>query len=185
MPRKKKEPEPSAPQALALFRMNEYRSPLIRLPGGFWTVKRMKAEKVPGVGFVPLWHVGVSTVRAMEKRGWLRRLNEYPQEWRDTRAITVEGGLFLQALLRGVWFPKPKKVRGLVSDDAYIELATATRKVKILEEKTRIPSASFPGFHDTGVRVYLEWPGRPDPILEEVTPGGVPLKLLHLVRKLE
>jgi len=38
---------------------------------------------------VPEWWVTVPTLRALEKAGKLVRLNEFPEEWRDSRGLVL------------------------------------------------------------------------------------------------
>jgi len=61
----------TATQAKVLSMMAESPDRRIhRLPGGFWTVKGV------GIGFlgrVPAWYCSIRTLRALEKRGLIRR----------------------------------------------------------------------------------------------------------------
>ena len=74
--------------------------PIIRFPGGFWIVDTPAGKDKWGVPLDAkggtLWHTGVQTIRAMEKRGWIQRTNKWPEEWRDERTITNEGLTALQ-----------------------------------------------------------------------------------------
>lgn len=54
---------------------------LVRRPGGFWTTPNAGTNKYGA----PFWYVSVQTVRAMERKGLLRRTHELPEEWRDPR----------------------------------------------------------------------------------------------------
>jgi hypothetical protein len=67
-----------------------------RLPGGFWTTPSTHAAALtPGRfdkgALIPTWYIGTQTIRAMEKRGWLRRVNVHAEEWRDERELTEAG----------------------------------------------------------------------------------------------
>lgn len=64
----------------------QHQSRLIRVQGGFWTYPTCPRK---GDGTIPTWWVDVRTVRAMEKAGLLVRVNEFVEEWRDTRALAV------------------------------------------------------------------------------------------------
>lgn len=59
--------------------------PMVRRRGGFWTYRGC-ANK-PGDRWVPIWWVGVQTIRAMEKHGLLVRLHVHADEWRDSRGL--------------------------------------------------------------------------------------------------
>lgn len=61
-------------------------APLVRIPGGFWTYKGCPLDERS----YPVWSVAVGTVRAMEQRGLLRRLNVYSEDWRDDRALVEQ-----------------------------------------------------------------------------------------------
>jgi len=58
-----------------------------RLNGGFWTTTAMTFDNRG----IPDWSVTIPTIRAMEKRGWLRRRNVHTEEWRDERELTETG----------------------------------------------------------------------------------------------
>lgn len=89
---------PSAEQLATLRRMSQDPAGrLIRLSGGFWTTPSTPIKgKSTGSRFyaptdIPEWNTTVQTVRAMEKRGWVRRTNTHAEEWRDEREMTDEG----------------------------------------------------------------------------------------------
>lgn len=91
-------PSPTHTQLNALRRMVETQRTLRRWDGGFWTTDAgpgCYAPRVrlgPGVdSAVPSWWVGIATVRAMERGGWVERTNVHPEEWRDERRITDAG----------------------------------------------------------------------------------------------
>lgn len=94
----KKAPAPSPEQLTVLRHMAlDPACRLIRLPGGFWTTPSTPIKgKSTGSRFyaptdIPEWSTTVQTVRAMEKRGWVRRTNTHPEEWRDEREMTEAG----------------------------------------------------------------------------------------------
>ena len=67
--------------------------PLIRMAGGFWTYEgsEVKPENLSqGIAAIPVWYIGTNTVRAMEKKGLLKRTNKYQEAWRDNRIATSE-----------------------------------------------------------------------------------------------
>lgn len=58
----------------------------VRVDGGFWTVPEMAvAAGVTKKAPFAWWNV--QTVRALEKAGILRRMNVFPEEWRDSREV--------------------------------------------------------------------------------------------------
>jgi len=65
---------------------------LERWPGGFWTTPGIEWRWQKDIGHepyrLPRWYTTVHTVRAMEKKGLLRRMGHHPEEWRDDRQIT-------------------------------------------------------------------------------------------------
>ena len=82
--------KPSKPQ-LNVLRMIERGEVLQRWDGGFWTTD----TKVKNM--VPSWWTTVRTIKAMENRGWIIRLNKFMESWRDHRVITKEGLAVLKA----------------------------------------------------------------------------------------
>ena len=85
---------PTETQLSALARMAAGDGTVWRVPGGFWISRKpdkvgSHGEPVSGETTTP--SCDIRTVRAMEKRGWVRRENVYPEEWRDTRRITDAG----------------------------------------------------------------------------------------------
>jgi hypothetical protein len=91
MPGSKKKPEgPSPEQAEVLRRLvldKQHR--LFTMRGGFWTTHSTELRDFDPK--VPVWHTGVLTVRAMEKKGWLKRTFVHPEGWRDERELTEAG----------------------------------------------------------------------------------------------
>lgn len=91
-------------QQKAIAYLRENGGILERWPGGFWTVpgtpsSRKSFAYVEGPGMtpdgpqgqaVPDWYIGTNTVRALEKKGVLERMNVYPEEWRDSRRLKEE-----------------------------------------------------------------------------------------------
>jgi hypothetical protein len=88
---------PSPTQRAALEKMGGWQGRFYRWPGGFWTVEP-RPEKVRREGDwgVPHWHVGTPTVDALEKRGWVMRTHDFPEAWKDTRALTAAGLALLE-----------------------------------------------------------------------------------------
>ena len=77
--------------------------PLVRLPGGFWTlasVSRRRVAPAPGSDAyeVPAWFIPVGTVKAMDARAWLVRACRFPEAWRDDRILTDAGRAALARL---------------------------------------------------------------------------------------
>lgn len=58
---------------------------MVRYKGGFWAVSGATMR-----GDIPDGWVDIRTIEAMEKRGLLRRLNVWPEGWRDERGL-VDG----------------------------------------------------------------------------------------------
>ena len=90
-----KPPVPSLTQVLALRRMATSNGIIQRIPGGFWISGNIvikpngSPESAPLQPLNEVW-CDIQTVRAMERRGWIERLNEL-DEWRDPRRITDAG----------------------------------------------------------------------------------------------
>jgi len=94
--------KPTPTQLAALGRMVGADGTIHRERGGFWVsgdaiagwdksgLPRFKGEE-EGQILDPRPWVDVRTVRAMEKRGWVERTNQFPQEWADTRRVTDAG----------------------------------------------------------------------------------------------
>lgn len=88
--------QPSPTQLKVIQRALAADGKIRRIPGGFWIsgTPEMKADGAPAIAFEQrcddVW-CDVRTIRAMEKRGWLRRTNEFAEEWRDTREVTPDG----------------------------------------------------------------------------------------------
>jgi len=65
---------------------------LVRWDGGFWAPTGTPWQWQKDIGHeayrLPQWSTTVQTVRAMERKGLLRRLYRHPEEWRDDRQIT-------------------------------------------------------------------------------------------------
>ncbi len=90
-------------QAEVVRRMAATGEPLVRLPGGFWTlasVPRRHRPEAPGSSAyeVPAWHVPAGTVKAMDARAWLVRACRFPEAWRDDRLLTDAGRAALARL---------------------------------------------------------------------------------------
>lgn len=66
---KRKPEQPTPHQLEALQKAAADGRRLVRMTGGFWTVDSL----VRSDGHLPLWAAGTLTVRACERRGWLRR----------------------------------------------------------------------------------------------------------------
>ncbi len=65
---------------------------IFRTPGGFWvTDPSRNVETEPLVDNVRRTWCDVQTVRALERRGLIERVNQFPEEWRDTRKLTPAG----------------------------------------------------------------------------------------------
>lgn len=75
----------SLTQQGVLARLGAPGAVLVRLPGGFWTVR---GAAVNSAG-IPEWWVGWATVRALDARGVLVRLAEHPEGWRDARRLVT------------------------------------------------------------------------------------------------
>lgn len=86
---------PTDTQLQVLLRAVKENAPLERRAGGFWTTSGTPAKDDHSLD-VPLWWVSVQTIQAMEKRGWLRRTNRFPESWRDDREVTEEGRMVTQ-----------------------------------------------------------------------------------------
>ncbi len=80
--------EPSSAQLAVLSRMALADGRLYRYPGGSWCTTRDD---------VGTRVCNVHTVRALERLGFLARAYEYPEEWRDTRQLTVAACRWLAA----------------------------------------------------------------------------------------
>jgi hypothetical protein len=65
---------------------------LVRWDGGFWAPTGTPWQWQKDIGHeayrLPQWSTTVQTVRAMERKGLLRRLYHHPEDWRDPRQIT-------------------------------------------------------------------------------------------------
>lgn len=88
--------KPSTEQIKVLQRLIETGARLERRPGGFWvTTGTREVPSVTGRDMYPEWSTTIQTVRALEKRGWLRRCNLDFEEWKDPRELTDEGRSFM------------------------------------------------------------------------------------------
>jgi hypothetical protein len=85
---------PTTTQLETLHRMIETNRPLIYHGNDKWSFSQMPADS---------WCVSLGTVRAMERRGWLRR-KEISIEWQDTRELTETG----KALPLALWQAKAR-----------------------------------------------------------------------------
>ena len=67
---------------------------LLRYPGGYWSYRRCPGYgdffSAQPLGFVPYEHVGVQTIRSLERCGLLEREEGQP-EWKAPRTITEAG----------------------------------------------------------------------------------------------
>lgn len=94
-------------------RMRASRMPLVRFPGGFWTLANTPLKGTLTCGDVPEWSVAAGTVRAMEKRNLLVRLNAESEAWSDSYRLAepvseaCDGGLYYSGYTREggpLWF---------------------------------------------------------------------------------
>jgi hypothetical protein len=84
---------PTKTQVDTLQRMVDGSGNLYWVRGGYWVATTAYTTDTFGKPDVP--YTPTTTVRAMESRGWVQRIWQFPEEWRDTRSITVAG---IQAL---------------------------------------------------------------------------------------
>jgi hypothetical protein len=94
---------PTETQLEALAKMEASGRRLMRQPGGFWVLSgtyypvlsdtyHRQMAKLEAQGLERNeWRTITLTVRALEKYGWVRRVNVYPESWRDERELTDEG----------------------------------------------------------------------------------------------
>lgn len=99
LPSSTPQPQPgklSRPMRRALDHMAEVGAKrLYRWPGGFWMTESPPADIVSidplsSRRFKPLhggWWIATAVVKALERRGLLRRVGTYKEEWRDTREL--------------------------------------------------------------------------------------------------
>jgi len=73
---------PTAVQLRALKKLIEVGRPLIYCGYNIWSFRERPSDG---------WSIGIETIRAMEKRGWLRRTGIFVEEWKDTRELTPLG----------------------------------------------------------------------------------------------
>lgn len=77
-------------QSLALKLAHE--APLVRTKGGFWTRRGEPSERVEGTCTVPERYVAGRTIRVLEERGLLRRVDTGTHtSYRHPRVITIRG----------------------------------------------------------------------------------------------
>ncbi|HLC21241.1 MAG TPA: hypothetical protein VJM10_03930 [Candidatus Methylomirabilis sp.] len=103
-----KSEKPTGTQERVLRWMKKTGNTIHRVPGGFWVVDGAYEQDkgtgsyydpteldpqfgrlaTPGssTGYARGW-VDIQTLRAMEKRGWIKRAGKYPEEWRDDRVL--------------------------------------------------------------------------------------------------
>ncbi len=96
-----KQPKVSPRQRQALHKMAAF-SDLIRLPGGYWSTAGFAQE----AGYDPerhaetiarfrsselVWHVGIQTLEAIERRGWAKRVKDGNRSWARPFRITKLG----------------------------------------------------------------------------------------------
>lgn len=84
------------PQQRILIAALAYDGKLERWPGGFWAPSDATftwGRNAPGEKpyKVPDGHVGVASVRALERMGYLERVGSPLPAWRDPRQLTVAG----------------------------------------------------------------------------------------------
>ena len=81
-------------QMKILRRMVATSGHIFRTPGGFWvTDPSRNVEDQPLVKNAARTWCDIRTVRALERQGLIERIHQYPEEWRDTRRLTVEGAV--------------------------------------------------------------------------------------------
>jgi len=85
----------SSTQIDVLRRMGASSGTIARLPGGFWATPETPLREAG----CPEWSVTISTIRALERLHLLARAREFPEEWRDTRRLTLDGRIEAESLL--------------------------------------------------------------------------------------
>lgn len=66
-------------------KLRETSKPLVRWPGGYWSYQGC-SPRYPHSKH-PSWAVSPYAVRFLELKGVLRRLNKFPEPWRDHREL--------------------------------------------------------------------------------------------------
>jgi len=121
----------SRTQLEVILKLSDPASPgvLERWPGGFWTTPGMERKEH---GW-PVWSTTVQTVQALERKGLLRRMFIYPEEWRDDRQLTEA---WLDLALGGLE-PNKKSAQALEAERMYASgfRSTGRQKVSQIREK--------------------------------------------------
>lgn len=111
---------------------------LVRWDGGFWAPPGTPWQWQKDIGHeayrLPQWSTTVQTVRAMERKGLLRRLYHHPEDWRDPRQITAA---WLDLGL-GELQPNKKSVRTLEAERMQASGARRTGQQKISRLREQI-----------------------------------------------
>lgn len=68
---------------------------VVPIPGGYWVDVLASGAPNMATKYAGEW-VGALSVRACERRGWLRRAGEKSESWMDARVITPEGRAALE-----------------------------------------------------------------------------------------
>ncbi len=66
-------------------KLRETGKPLVRWPSGWWSYQGCSPSTSDR--YKPSWIVPTDVVRRMESHGLLRRLNHFPEPWRDHREL--------------------------------------------------------------------------------------------------
>jgi hypothetical protein len=72
----------STTQQELVVKMHQSGEKLMRYPGGFWSLPSVTVN-----GNIPTYWVEIRTIRSLEKLGVLERINEFPEEWKDSRKL--------------------------------------------------------------------------------------------------
>jgi RNA:NAD 2'-phosphotransferase (TPT1/KptA family)/GNAT superfamily N-acetyltransferase/ADP-ribose pyrophosphatase YjhB (NUDIX family) len=160
-------PKPSPTQVAALQGMAAGDGTIHREKGGFWIwgdyivgwdslgLPIFKGEE-EGRHLEPRPWVDIRTVRAMESRGWVKRTNKFPEEWRDNRKITDAG----RALIAG-------KTADLDEDDdiydqpvEYFAHSACWLYAFALHKLTGLPMVSISDPHEGVIHAAVEREGK-------------------------
>jgi hypothetical protein len=101
----------SKTQQAVLDKMDETGQPLVRWPGGFWSYKGCtvshQGKLDHGTKYsVPSWYCSAGTIKALDDRGLIKRLNVFPENWRDHRGLVTGGQPTAGASPKKYWFSK-------------------------------------------------------------------------------